>query len=194
VASDNNGRTLKRWIQVEEGREIMVEDLQFPPLPAVRGRVLDPEGRAVPNAGLSFDQGELMVGVGTDAEGRFTAYLADGTWTVKAEQKGLGSTAATVTVAGAPVEMPDLRLVRPVAVSGYIRGLAPGEVAVVQARSEDGLWIRGANADQENLFQIPDLWPGTWILTAFIGERQASTQVRILPGDTAVRADVSFED
>ncbi len=192
VASDNNGRTLKRRVHVEDGRETVAGDLQFPPLPPVRGRVLDPEGRSAPDADVTFHQGDRMIFAGTDAEGRFTAHLVDGTWTAKAEHKGLGSVAATVAVAGAPVEMPDFRLVRTVAVSGYVRGLAPGEVPLVQARSEDGLWVLGAKTDQENLFQIPELWPGTWILTAWIGERQASTRVWILPGDKTARADLSF--
>ena len=193
VARDNNGRTLKRRIQVEEGKEMTVEDFQFPPLPAVRGRVLDPEGLGIRHAYVVFEQGDLRVPSVADPEGRFTAHLVDGTWTAKAEQKGFGSAAATVTVAGSAADLPDLRLARTVAVSGYVRGLAPGEVPLVQATSEDGLWVRGVNADQQNLFHIPDLWPGTWTLTAFIDGRKASTQVRILPGDTAVRADLTFE-
>ncbi|MEA2564266.1 MAG: hypothetical protein QOH06_5770 [Acidobacteriota bacterium] len=192
VARDNNGRTLKRRIQVEEGKEITVEDFSFPPLPPVRGRVLDPEGRGIRHASVFFEQGELRIHAVTDAEGRFTAYLVDGAWTAKAEQKGLGSTAATVTVAGSPVVVPDLRLARTVAASGYVRGLAPGEIPLVQATSEDGLWTRGTQAGQDLSFQIPDLWPGTWTLTAMLDGRKASTQVRILPGDTVVRADVSF--
>lgn len=193
VATDNNGRTLERRIQVEEGQEI-VEDFHFPALPAVRGRVLDPEGRPVLDASLAFQQGELVrVWAGTDAEGRFTAHLADGTWTVKAEQKGFGSAAAAVTVAGAPVELPDFRLVRSVAVSGTLSGLAPGEVPFVLATSEDGVWTRGAHAKQDASFLIPDLWPGTWILTAELDERQSSTRVRILPQDTEMRVDLVFE-
>ncbi len=192
LATDSNGRTLKQRVQVEEAREITVEDFEFPPLPLVRGRVLDPEGRATKESQVVFNRGWRQIYTQADAEGRFTAYLADGTWTVKAQQEGFGSAAATVTVAGSPADVPDIRLFRPATVSGYIRGLAPGEVPLVEARSDDGLWVRGASADQESLFQIPDLSPGNWTIVAFIGERQASTQVRILPGDAAVRADVSF--
>jgi hypothetical protein len=192
VARDNNGRTLKRRIQVEEGKEITAEDFHFPPLPPVRGRVLDPEGLGIRHAYVVFEQGGLRVPAVADTEGRFTAYLVDGTWTVKVEQKGLGSTAATVNVAGSEAVVPDLRLPRAVAVSGYIRGLAPGEIPLVQATSEDGLWVRVTHAGQDLRFQIPDLWPGTWTLMAMIDGRNASTQVRILPGEKEARADVTF--
>lgn len=173
-------------------QDMTVEDFQFPPLPSVRGRVLDPEGRGAGDASLTFEQGERRVSGDVDTEGRFTTHLVDGAWTVKAEHEGLGSAATTVTVAGSPADVPDLRLVRIVAVSGYVRGFAPGEVPLVQASSEDGVWVRGVFAEQDHRFQLPDLWPGTWTLTAMLDERQDSTQVRILPGDTAVHVDVSF--
>lgn len=193
-ARDSNGRVLKRRIQVEEGQFLTVEDFQFPPLPTIRGRVLDPEGRGTQGASLAFEQGDRRVHAHTDTEGRYTTHLVDGTWTAKVEQKGFGSAAASVTVTGSPVEVPDLRLLRTAALSGYVRGLAPGEVPLVQARSADGIWAVAVFAEQDHRFQFPDLWPGTWTLTATLGDRKASTQVRILPADTAVRADVRFAE
>ncbi|MFL6293604.1 MAG: carboxypeptidase regulatory-like domain-containing protein [Thermoanaerobaculia bacterium] len=194
LATDNLGRTLERRVQVEEGRKITLEELRFPPLPAVRGRVLDPEGRPVVDASLSFEQAEgLRAWAGTDAEGRFTAHLVDGTWTLKAEQPGFGPAATTVTLDGAPVDVADLRLVRGVAVSGSITGLAPGEVPFIQATSEDGAWTRGARANLDATYLIPALWPGTWIVTIKLDERESSTRVRILPNDEAVRIDLVFE-
>lgn len=192
AASDANGRTVKRRVQVEEGREVTVGDLPFPPLPEVRGRVLDPEGVAVRYVRLSFLQGERKVYASTDMKGRFKVHLLDGTWTVKAEMPGLGPATTTVTMAGAPAEIPDLRLVPTAMVSGYVRGLAPGEVPLMVATSEDGLWTLESSAGQDLRFYIPNLWPGTWTLTAWVGERHVSTQVRILPGDKVARADVSF--
>ena len=194
VASDANGRTVERLIQVEEGRDLTVEDLSFPPLPEVRGRVFDPEGRPAVYANLTFEQEEKRwVHAATDPEGRFTAHLVDGTWAVRVEMSGLGA-ATTFTMPNAPLEIPDLRLAQAVALTGYVHGLAPGEIPLIQATSEDGLWAKGVHAGQDLAFHIPDLWPGNWTLTAMLDGRKASTQVRIVPGDTAVRADVSFEE
>jgi len=195
LATDNLGRTLERRVHVEEGRVIALDELRFPPLPAVRGRVLDSEGRPISGASLSFEQGErLRMWAYTDAAGRFTTHLVDGTWTLKAERAGFGPAAATVTLEGGPVDVPDLRLVRGVALSGSIAGLAPGEVAFIQATSEDGAWTRGARANLDATYRIPDLWPGTWTVTVELDERESSAPVRILPQDEAVRIDLVLEE
>lgn len=195
LATDNFGRTLEHQVDVAEGRDVKLGELRFPALPAVRGRVLDPERRPVRHASLSFEQeGSLRVWGATDAEGRFTTQLTDGDWTIKVEVPAFGPAAATVTMAGAPVDVPDLRLIWGVALSGSIAGLAPGEIAFVEATSEDGVWARSARANQDATFLIPDLGPGTWIVTVRLDERESSTRVRILPQDGAVRIDLALEE
>lgn len=194
VATDDLGRTIERQIQVEEGRGTIVPELRFPPLPAVRGRVLDPEGRPIRGASLSFTQERLRVWAMADMEGRFTTRLTDGTWTLRAEPNGFAPAMATVAVeGGAPVDVPELRLARGVVLSGSVAGLAPGETPYVEATSEDGAWERGILA-KEGTFQIPDLGPGTWIVTVRLDKRESSTRVRILPQDDAVRVDLALEE
>lgn len=192
TATDANGRRVARRIQLEAGDDATLDDLTFPPLPPVRGRVVDPGGRPVLAAAVRFVQGKRwVVADRTDAEGRFTAHLADGTWTAMAEQAGFGPAARTVTVAGRPVDVPDLQLLQPIAVSGALHGLEPGEVVVwVLATSADGIWERGGRADQDNRFVIPDLAPGDWDLSAELDDRSAGTRLRLVPGDTAVRVEL----
>jgi protocatechuate 3,4-dioxygenase beta subunit len=198
VATDDLGRTIERQVQVEEGRMTRVPELRFPPLPAVRGRVLDPEGRPIPGASLSFEQEReqerLRVWAVADTQGRFATRLTDGTWTLRAEPNGFAPAMATVAVeGGAPVDVPELRLARGVALSGSIAGLAPGEMPYVEATSEDGAWERGILA-KDGTYRIPDLGPGTWIVTVRLDKRESSTLVRIVPQDDAVRIDLELAE
>lgn len=194
VATDNLGRTIERQVQVEEGRATLVPELRFPPLPAVRGRVLEPDGRPIPGASLSFEQERLRVWAVADTQGRFTTSLTSGLWTLRAEPHGFAPAMALVSVeGGAPVDVPELRLARGVTLSGSIAGLAPGEMPYVEATSEDGAWERGI-LSKDGTYRIPDLGPGTWIVTVRLDQRESSTQVRILPQDNVVRVDLALAE
>jgi len=101
---------------------------------------------------------------------------------------------ATVAVeGGAPVDVPELRLARGVALSGSVAGLAPGEIPYVEAKSEDGAWERGILA-KDGTYRIPDLGPGTWIVTVRLDNRESSTRVRILPQDNVMRVDLALAE
>lgn len=191
VASDSNGRTFERFVEVGEGETVTVDDIDFPPLPSIRGRVLDPAGRPSEQAIVTFMQGELEISAEADSAGSFLAWLREGAWTIRAEHEGSGPAIATVELSGdAPVELPDLRLVRLVAVSGRVVGADP-EVVIpwVRAESEDGLTSSGSAVEQDNRFSLPDLWPGTWTLSTDIDGRPVSTTLQIPPGATEVRID-----
>jgi protocatechuate 3,4-dioxygenase beta subunit len=196
VATDDSlGRTIERQVLVEEGRETMVRELlRFPPLPAIHGRVLEHEGQPIPGASLSFEQELLRVRAFTDMQGRFTTGLTNGIWTLRAERNGFAPAMAMVVVeGGAPVDVPELRLARGVALSGSIAGLAPGEIPYVEATSDDGAWERG-NLARGGTYFIPNLGPGTWIVTVKLDKRESSTQVRILPQDDVVRLDLALPE
>ncbi|MES1244829.1 MAG: carboxypeptidase regulatory-like domain-containing protein [Acidobacteriota bacterium] len=198
VATDDLGRTIERRVQVEEGRETAVPELRFPPIPAVRGRILDPEGRPIRGASLSFEQEReqerLRIWAFADLQGMFMTRLTDGTWTLRAEPNGFAPVMVTVAVeGGAPVDVPELRLARGVVLSGSIAGLAPGEMPYVEATSEDGAWERGI-LSKDGTFRIPDLGPGTWIVTVRLDKRESSTRIRILPQDDAVRVDLELAE
>jgi hypothetical protein len=80
-----------------------------------------------------------------------------------------------------------------VVLSGSVAGLAPGEIPYVEATSEDGAWERGILA-KDGTYRIPDLGPGTWIVTVRLDKRESSTRVRILPQDDAVRVDLALAE
>ena len=43
-------------------------------------------------------------------------------------------------------------------------------------------------------YRIPDLGPGTWIVTVRLDKRESSTRVRILPQDNVVRVDLELTE
>lgn len=195
VATDDFGRTIERRVQVEEGRLTVVPELRFPALPAVRGRLLETEGRPIPGASLSFEQERLRIWAVADTQGRFTTRLTNGIWTMRVEPNGYAPAMAMVLVqGGAPFDVPDLRLAPGVALTGSIAGLAPGENPYVEATSEDGAWERGILA-KDGTYRIPDLGPGTWTVKVRLDKRESSTQVRILPQDkNVVRVDLTLAE
>ncbi len=196
VASDGNGRVFERRFEIAEGETVTLAGIDFPPLPAVRGRVLDPAGQSVAQAQVTFRQGNREIQAETDAAGRFVTWLRDGSWTLRAERDGFGpAIAAAELSSGTPVELPDLRLSRLVTASGRLVGVAP-EVVVPQVQAREGDAATGPWATMEpgNRFHFPGLWPGTWTLTADVDGQEVSTTFVIQPGDTAVDVDLSAEE
>ncbi|HKH44313.1 MAG TPA: carboxypeptidase regulatory-like domain-containing protein [Thermoanaerobaculia bacterium] len=193
TASDVLGRTVEARIHVEEGGKAQAEDIRFPPLPAVRGRVLDAAGLPVAEVMLTFRQGAVEKKVWTGHHATFETGLTAGTWNVQAERPGSAPAFATLTVGDAPAEVPDLRLARPVTLTGRVHGLPPGDFPwCVWAESADG-WKRLGRGDQEQRYFISDLGPGTWKVTAQGEDAKASAVVRILPDDTEVTVDLELE-
>ncbi|HEX3130052.1 MAG TPA: carboxypeptidase-like regulatory domain-containing protein [Thermoanaerobaculia bacterium] len=195
TASDALGRTVEGHVHVGEGETVRAEDIQFPPLPAVHGRVLDAEGRPLFGVMLTFRQGTLEKRVWTESQ-EFTTTLSAGAWNIQAQaQRWVSAPAfATLIVGDAPVEMPDLRLGRPVTLSGRIHGLKPGDMQwAVWAESEEGGWNHPAQVDQEQRYVISDLGPGTWKVIAQGEKGEASAVVRILPDDTEVTMDLEMD-
>ena len=194
VASDANGRTLERPVQIGEGETVTVEDIHFPPLPSVRGRVLDPAGQPAAGTEVIFVQEDREIAAETNAEGTFVTWLREGVWTVRAEHEGFGLAVATAEVPGdAPLELPDLRLVRLVAVSGRVLSADPEMVIPwVMAQDESGLAKSTSQVGEDNRFHLPYLWPGTWTLSTDLDGRVVNTTLQIPAGATEVRFDLDL--
>ena len=194
LASDVLGRAVESRVHVEEGGRTQAEDIRFPPLPAVHGRVLDAAGLPITEVMLTFRQGALEKKVWTGHQAAFETGLTAGTWNVQAERPGSAPAFATLTVGDAAVEVPDLRLGRPVTLTGRVHGLEPGDFQwCVWAESTDGVWKRPARGDQEQRYFISDLGAGIWNVRARGEDGEASAIVRILPGDTEVTLDLEME-
>lgn len=192
VASDANGRAFERRGEVREGEVTDVGEIHFPPLPTVRGRVLDPAGRPSAGAWVAFGQDDREIRAQTGADGTFSIWLREGTWLIRAEQEGFGPATAAVEPSGdEPVELQDLQLARLITVSGRVLGVAPEVVvARLQAKSEDGLGSIVIPVDRDNRFSSSNLWPGTWTLSTDVDGRPVSTTLRILPGTVEAQVDL----
>lgn len=199
TADDLGGQTLERRIHLEEGAEATV-DFRFAPLPRVRGRVLDPEGNPVGNLGVTFVGDGHTIERWAGPDGSFEAHLREGTWEVWAERAGFGPSPRTsFTVAAEPsagssdttVEIPPVRLTRPVTVYGRVLGLQPGEV-VGWVSVRGGSRAQGAGTDQENQFQMWDLGPGLWTFEASLENRTALSTVQIAPDQKTAQVELTF--
>ncbi|HJX28664.1 MAG TPA: carboxypeptidase-like regulatory domain-containing protein [Thermoanaerobaculia bacterium] len=191
----------ERRIELKEGNEAKV-DFRFARIPRVHGRVLDSDGRPAAKVPVTFAQGDQEVHDLSGPDGAFETHLPEGTWEVRARRPGFGpSPLFSFTVAAkrseTSIEIPPLQLTEPVAVSGRILGLRPGESAgFVAVRTESGKRKLGprhvVRTTQENRFEFWDLGPGAWTLEATLENRTALSTVQIAPGQKTARVDLDF--
>jgi protocatechuate 3,4-dioxygenase beta subunit len=196
VARDSNRRSFERQIEAGEGETVTVEDIRFPPLPPVHGRVLDPTGRPMAMAEVSFLQKGETVQSRTNAEGSFVTWLSEGTWTVQATRSGFGPAFATVEASGdAPTEVPDLRLSRLVNVSGHILGVDPDVVVQFVLAEPQSLrtWTARSRVAPGNEFHLDGLWPGTWEVRTDVDGRNVKATLEIPPDAVEVQLDLNAD-
>ncbi|HSF39650.1 MAG TPA: carboxypeptidase-like regulatory domain-containing protein [Thermoanaerobaculia bacterium] len=190
---------LDRAIDVQPGVNPL--DLVLPEGHEVAGRVVDRAGKPVAGAELALfpagsprEQGAVS---GADGDFRFPR-VADGAYTLRAEKEGYltAETANAVTVAGVPVRDVEVRLDRGTRIAGRLLGLDLYDLAEVdvRARRDDGLGERAGRVDYEGKYEIPDVGPGDWVVTASLrgGTREARGRVLVEPGAEEARLDLEF--
>jgi hypothetical protein len=190
---------LDRTLDVQPGVNPL--DLILPEGREVAGRVVDRAGKPVAGADLALfparsprEQGAVS---GADGAFRFPR-VADGTYTLRAGKEGYvtAETPNAVTVAGAPVRDVEVRLDRGTRIAGRVLGLDLYDLAEVEvrARRDDGLNERSGRVDFEGKYEILDLGPGDWVVTADLrgGAREARGRASVEPGAEEVRLDLEF--
>jgi hypothetical protein len=186
-------RTLERRVRLEAGGQATV-DFRLPPLPEVRGRVLDVDGKPAARAEVGFSRGPNQaapVQTTTGQDGRFSVHLVDGFYRMWASRPPFGPSPDLPLTVGGPVNGLELRLSTMALVSGRVQGFHPGEEFVpvwAERPSETGrVW---GHWDQGNDFTIFSLGPGDWIVSVQVDDRTVSVPVRIPPGVFKVAVDL----
>ncbi|HKV09141.1 MAG TPA: carboxypeptidase-like regulatory domain-containing protein, partial [Thermoanaerobaculia bacterium] len=190
---------LERTVDVQPGVNPL--DLILPEGHEVAGRVVDRAGKPVAGADLALfpDGSPREQGAVSGADGAFRfPRVADGAYTLRAESEGYLTveTPNAVTVAGASVRDVEVRLDRGTRIAGRILGLDLYDLAEVEvrARRDDGLGERAGRVDFEGKYEIPEVGPGDWIVTADLrgGTREARGRVPVETGAEEVRLDLEF--
>ncbi|HET9226523.1 MAG TPA: carboxypeptidase regulatory-like domain-containing protein, partial [Thermoanaerobaculia bacterium] len=122
--------------------------------------------------------------------------VASGRYRLQARASGVAPAelASPVVVADRPVEGLEIVLRQGATVSGRVLGLSPEELAVVTVIAHGKAAERPAALDSEGRYELRDLEPGDWRLSASLwqGERQVEARVPIGPSDRQLHRDLEF--
>ena len=190
VSAEAEGYLLavREVVRVPSGEEVVLTleagapDEEGGPPPRVpreiRGRVLGPDGEPVEGALVSTVLGDRTT---TDADGSFLLFAQDeGDPAVRAEKEGYG--AGFTGPLQPPVSGVEIRLTQGLSLTGRLLGLEPEELARAAVRAAvSGAPERWAALDPDGRYQILDLPPGEWTVTATAGPRAVEETVTLSP-------------
>jgi hypothetical protein len=122
----------------------------------VRGRMSDPSGAVIPNASVQFSGDGVTQTVKTDGQGRFTANLPPGTYTVQASATGFVTfNRPDVSVASGQASTLDIPMqIATETQQVQVTGEAAGQLSTDASANAGALVLRGA--DLEELPDDPD--------------------------------------
>jgi protocatechuate 3,4-dioxygenase beta subunit len=180
--------TEERKVQIRpEGTRI---DVVLHPAPhlEVRGRVTGPDG--APVAGVLIT--DRSRSTSTLANGSFLLPMYKGVCKLLAEKDGFApAETGAITMADQSIDGVEIHLGYGLTLTGHVLGIDPtavGKVAVYLS-----LWgFREAPVDSAGRFELPNLPPGKWGLSAQAGDRIASDEITLPPGLTEMVHDLQF--
>jgi protocatechuate 3,4-dioxygenase beta subunit len=188
-------RTAEGQVELKAGEDEALLDLAFNSAWEVSGRITGPEGEPVAGAWLQARGQEYMsMGTNTLLDGSFRLELEDGTYSLEVRMWDLflARGIPRVRVAGAPVVGIEIPMKRGATLRGQILGLEPGELAwQIRADGPTGR-VSFGYVGQESRYAIPRLFPGTWMVTARYGDREAVGSVTFVEGQEEAVLDLAF--
>jgi len=156
----------------------------------IRGRVSGPGGSPVEGALVSSTSDKTA----TLADGSFGVRVNPGAGRLVVEKEGFAVATLDVTVADRSLDGIEIRLGHGLTLTGRVLGVDPAAVtgSTILVQTRDARQIP-ALIDAAGRFEVPNLPPEAWMLSAQAGEREASEQVIPRPGETeVVMRDLEF--
>lgn len=199
VASHADYGRLVQEVDVDaSGRTL---DLRFPDGLAIRGRVVDEDGRGVAEADVG------LFNVSTGSAKRHTAtsepsgffgfpHVPFGSYQMLTRRDGYRDSEQSIRVTETPIDGLEVILARGATISGLVRGLEAEELARVEVAAwKDEEFSRPGWVEPDGTYEISGLGPGRWTVKATLSvpSREASGEVGILSEDSRVSLDLSFD-
>ncbi|HEX3126818.1 MAG TPA: carboxypeptidase-like regulatory domain-containing protein [Thermoanaerobaculia bacterium] len=163
----------------------------MPPSRAIRGRVVDQDGRPV--EGVQVQNNPEGFSALTDADGSFLLETRQSGFDLVAKKAGFASGLLHDFAGTASSEGLEIRLGEPIPLSGRIRGIRSShrtEVKVNAYGPNELIYTAGVGPDGR--YQFPWLEPGRWEVVARLGKRSTSSKIEIAPGEKERRLDLRF--
>ena len=188
-------------VRIAPGEREVDFDLEVHPLVEIQGRVLAPDGTPQAYAGVqarALGQPRPFWSHGAGKDGTFAFRVPPGSYILTASWEGLASVTAEepLEVGEAPVAGIELRLREAVPLRGRIVGLAAEELIDVEVLARQGEIEHRTRVDPAAEFELSDLGPGPWELTARLrregGVRIARARAVVGEAGTAEPAEIVF--
>lgn len=188
-------------VRIAPGEREVDFDLEARPMVEIQGRVLAPDGTPRAYAGVEArapGEPRPWWRHGANQDGTFVLRVHPGSYILTASSAGLASVTAEepLEVGEAPVEGIELRLREAVPLHGRVVGLAAAELIDVEVLARQGEIEHRARVDPAAEFELSDLGPGPWELTARLrrhdGPRVARARAVVGEAGAAEPAEIVF--
>ncbi len=188
-------------VRIAPGEREVDFDLEVHPMVEIQGRVLAPDGTPQAYAGVqarALGQPRPLWGHGAGKDGTFAFRVHPGSYILTASWEGLASVTAEepLEVGEAPVAGIELRLGEAVPLHGRIVGLSVEELIDVEVLARQGEIEHRTRVDPAAEFELSDVGPGPWELTARLrregGVRIARARIGVGEAGAAEPAEIVF--
>lgn len=187
---DHGVRTLDVDLQPGENH-LDLSLMPMPPSRAIRGRVVDQDGRPV--EGVQVENRPEGFSTLTDADGSFFLETRQSGFDLVAKKVGFASGLLHDFAGTASSEGLEIRLGQAIPLSGRIRGIRSSDRTEVKvsAYGPNGL-IYTVGVGSNGRYEVPWLEPGKWEVVARLGDRSTNSKIEIVSGEKDRELDLEF--